>query len=104
MAGRARGGAPTGCPSCGQSVLRQLVGMSTGLNVTADVEPLTSDQAAKLSEPDRLAWCLARLRSGALELRWRCRTSAPCGHDLVIEHRCSSTVALYGRRPEGALW
>jgi hypothetical protein len=96
----AAGGAA--CSRCGTPVIRQLVGQHAGLTVVVDAEPITREQAAVLVEPDRLAWCLAALHSGGSELRWRCRHN--CGHGVVIEHRCPTGTAQYGRRPEGALW
>jgi hypothetical protein len=74
------------------------------LKVTADAEPIPLDRALALREPNRLVWCLARLRSGDVELRWRCRGRLPCGHDVVIEHRCPTEASQWGRRPEGAMW
>jgi hypothetical protein len=70
--------------------------------VIADAEPIPLEQVAALVEPNRLAWCIARLHSGAPDLRWRCRHE--CGHDVVIEHRCPDAAAQYGRQPEGAMW
>lgn len=102
MASRTRGGAPTRCPSCGTQVLTQWVGDRAALKVTADVEPITAEQAAVLQEPNRLVWCLVTLRGGLLELRWHCQTD--CAHGAVIEHRCPPEAREFGRRPEGAMW
>ncbi|NUO43690.1 MAG: hypothetical protein HOV82_16830 [Streptomyces sp.] len=85
-------------------MLRQLVGHRAALKVTADAEPIPLTTALTLAGPNRLAWCLVRLHSGQAELRWRCRNSRPCGHDVVIEHTCPAEIAQYGRRPEGGLW
>ncbi|WP_406444466.1 hypothetical protein OHB14_36510 [Streptomyces sp. NBC_01613] len=102
MAGCTRGGSPERCPSCGASVLTQWVGDSAALKVTADAEPIPPAQAHAMKGPNRLVWCLATLRGGLLELRWRCRST--CGHGAVIEHRCPPEAKQYGRRPEGAMW
>lgn len=112
MGARPRGGAdsrrpaagPRPCERCGAPVLKQLVGHRAALNVIADAEPIPLNQALALREPNRLVWCLARLRNGDLELRWRCRNLRPCSHEAVIEHRCPPEARQYGRRPEGGLW
>ncbi|WP_329336167.1 hypothetical protein OG252_13300 [Streptomyces sp. NBC_01352] len=97
-----RGAHPWECERCGTAVLKQLVGRRAALNVTADAEPVTRERAAALVEPNRLAWCLVRLRNGSPDLRWRCRNE--CGHAVAIEHRCPTDVQEFGRRPEGAMW
>lgn len=95
---------PRPCERCGAAVLRQEVGHRAALKVTADAEPIPLAQALALREPNRLVWCLVRLRSGDLELRWRCRGREACGHEVVIEHRCPPEVRQYGAKPEGAMW
>lgn len=90
------------CAQCGAPVLKQLVGQRAALNVTADAEPIPRDEALALQEPNRLVWCLAQLRGGGVELRWRCDTA--CEHGAVIEHRCPAEARQYGRKPEGAMW
>jgi hypothetical protein len=85
-------------------VLRQEVGHRAALKVTADAAPVPLAKALALVEPNRLAWCLVRLRSGDVDLRWRCRLLRPCGHEVVVEHRCPPTVRQFGRKPEGGLW
>lgn len=97
-----RSAAGRACERCGAPVIKQLVGHRAALNVTADAEPIPLERVAALVEPNRLAWCLAELHGGGLDLRWRCRHD--CGHDVVIEHRCPAEAAQYGRRPEGAMW
>lgn len=92
------------CDRCGAAVLRQEVGHRAALKVTADAEPISPAEAAELVEPNRLAWCMAELHSGGWELRWRCRPYGACAHGLVIDHRCPAGTAVYGRRPEGAMW
>jgi len=102
MASRTRGGSPQRCPSCGEPVLTQWAGQVAALKVTADFESIPEEEARQLIEPNRLAWCVAELRGGGFELRWRCGTA--CQHGLVIEHRCPPGAKEYGRKPEGAMW
>lgn len=92
------------CDRCGAAVLRQEVGHRAALKVTADAQPIPLADALRLRESNRLIWCLVQLRGGDVELRWRCRNARPCSHDVVIEHRCPAEAAVYGRRPEGAMW
>lgn len=93
---------PRPCERCGSPVYTQWTRGSASLKVTADAEPIPLAQALALAEPNRLAWCLAALRGGGVEVRWRCRTA--CKHGVVIEHRCPADVQEFGRRPEGGLW
>lgn len=88
------------CDRCGAAVLRQEVGRMAALKVTADAGPIPLARALALKEPNRLVWCLVRLRSGDVELRWRCCARRACGHEVVIEHRCP--VGAPGVR--GGLW
>lgn len=90
------------CFRCGTPVIEQSVGRTAALRVIADAEPIPREEALAMREPNRLVWCLAVLRGGGLELRWRCRSR--CGHGAVIEHRCPPGASEYGRRPEGAMW
>lgn len=90
------------CVRCASPVIKQLVGQRAALTVIADAGPIPLDEALRMAEPNRLAWCLAALAGGGCELRWSCRTA--CQHEHVIEHRCPPEVAEYGRRPEGAMW
>lgn len=99
-----RGASRRSCDRCGASVLRQLVGQRAALKVTADAEPIPLDEAAALTGPNRLAWCLARLRNGDVELRWQCWTRNGCDHEVVIDHQCAPEIREFGRRPEGGLW
>lgn len=99
-----QGASRRSCDRCGAPVLRQLVGHSAALKVTADAEPIPLQQALALREPNRLVWCMAQLHGGAVDLRWRCRTTGGCKHAAVIEHRCPPEISEYGRRPEGGLW
>lgn len=89
------------CQMCDMPVLRQLVGHRAALKVTADATPIPLADALRLVEPNRLAWCLAELHSGAVELRWRCKWK--CGHATVIEHRCPPGTPATPK-PEGTLW
>jgi hypothetical protein len=111
MGVRPRGGADSrrsaagarACERCGTPVITQLVGHRAALKATADAEPIPLDQALALREPNRLAWCLAPLRSGGAELRWLHTAGARCGLEHVIDHRCPPGTPA-GRRPEGTLW
>lgn len=89
------------CDRCGAAVLRQLVGQRAALKVTADAGSIPLAEALALAEPNRLAWCVAELHGGGVELRWRC--ARECGHGTVIEHRCPPGTPLTPK-PEGALW
>lgn len=99
-----QGASRRSCDRCGAAVLRQEVGHRAALKVIADAEPLPLAEALALREPNRLVWCLVQLRSGDVELRWRCRNRSPCSHGVVIEHRCPPEISEFGRRPEGAMW
>ncbi|MDX3759300.1 hypothetical protein [Streptomyces sp. AK02-04a] len=109
MGARPQGGAdsrrsaagPRRCERCHTPVIKQLVGDRAALNVIANADPMPRAEALRLVEPNRLAWCLAVLRGGGVELRWRCPSA--CGHEAVIEHRCPAGTPLV-RRPEGTLW
>lgn len=96
-----RGASPRSCDRCGAPVLRQEVGQRAALRVIADAESIPLEQALRLVEPNRLAWCLVVLHGGGFDLRWQCR--GVCGHGTVIEHRCPEGTPV-GRRPEGTLW
>lgn len=110
MGARPRGGADSRrsaagsrpCEHCGNPVLTQWTRGSASLKVTADAEPIPLAQALALAEPNRLAWCLAVLHGGGVEVRWRCRHE--CSHSAVIEHRCPAEAQEFGRQPEGAMW
>ncbi|MFI1562153.1 hypothetical protein ACH4ZX_03665 [Streptomyces sp. NPDC020490] len=91
---------PGVCPRCDAPVLQQREGLP--YTVTADAARLTPDAAARLVEPNRLAWCLR-------EAKWsppRLVEVLPgfhglaCGRAHVIDHRCpAGTPAV-----RGALW
>lgn len=88
------------CPRCDAPVLIQRHGLP--LTVIADAERLTPDQAAKLTEPNRLAWCLRESKWSAPRLVEVLRVfhSPTCCHAHVIDHRCpEGTPAV-----KGALW
>ncbi len=89
------------CERCAAPVITQWTRGTASLKVTADAEPMPLTEALTLAEPNRLAWCLVALRSGGVELRWRCRHA--CSHGAVIEHRCPEGTPLTPK-PEGALW
>ncbi|WP_030928445.1 hypothetical protein [Streptomyces sp. NRRL B-24720] len=92
MSGRAsrKGGDDSRCPSCSAPVLRQLVGNRAALNVTADLQPLTRDQQATASTPNRLIWCLKTAGPHSTpRLCWTGRSHpADCAHPHVAEHQC----------------
>jgi hypothetical protein len=60
--------------------------------------------AAKLVEPNRLAWCIreSAWTGTRLVMVLPCARHNGCWH--VIEHQCPAEVRVYGRRPEGAMW
>lgn len=92
------------CPCCGQPTIHQSKGLH--LVVTADAQRLTPDQAQKLTEPNRLAWCLRESKWTGLrlvEVLGRLHNPA-CPWPHVIDHQCPPEVQQYGRRPEGAMW
>lgn len=81
---------PGRCPSCRAPILRQLVGRTAALNVTADTTPIRRDDEPRLREPNRLTWCLTNSKWAPPHLRWRCTEyRGPCPHHIVIEHRCT---------------
>lgn len=81
------------CPRCHHPVIRQLVGRSAALDVTADDEQLTAAAAAALREPNRLDWCLRTTKAGP-DLRWPGSTHrADCPHPHVVDHKCTGPIA-----------
>lgn len=93
-----QGASPRSCDRCGAPVLRQEVGQRAALKVVADVESIPLQEALRMVEPDRLAWCVATLYGGGVDLRWLC--PGTCGHGTVIEHRCPEGAPQI----PGALW
>lgn len=88
------------CPRCDAPVLVQREGLP--FTVTADAERLTPDRAAKLVEPNRLAWCLREGRWSVPRLVEVLPVfhSPTCPWPHVIDHRCpEGTPAV-----KGALW
>lgn len=88
------------CPRCDAPVLVQRE--SLPFVVTADAAKLTPDQAAKLAEPNRLAWCLRESKWSAPRLVMVLPVfhSTVCCHAHVVDHRCPvGTPAV-----KGALW
>jgi len=78
------------CPRCRQRIIRQLVGRSAALDVTADDNELTATAAAALREPNRLDWCLRTTKAGP-DLRWPGSTHpADCSHPHVVDHQCTA--------------
>jgi hypothetical protein len=92
MTGRAarRGGDDSRCPACRAPILRQLVGTTAALTVTADLTPLSVEQQAAARTPHRLIWCLYRASPHSPpRLRWTGRWHpAQCPHPHVTEHQC----------------
>ncbi|WP_399142220.1 hypothetical protein Q3A86_33260 [Streptomyces sp. NBUA17] len=70
-----------------------MVGHRAALDVTADADPLTAEQAAALREPNRLDWCV-RTTGGGPVLMWAdChRRRADCDRPHVIDHQCTATA------------
>ena len=93
----------TDCPRCGAPVWQQRDGLP--LVVTADAERLTPTAAAKLTEPNRLAWCLREGKwSGARLVEVLGRLHSPaCPWPHVVDHLCPPGTPLTPK-PEGALW
>ncbi|WP_413102260.1 hypothetical protein [Streptomyces sp. Inha503] len=89
------------CDRCGTPVLHQTAGLP--YTVTADDVRHTAAEAAALTTPDRLAWCL-RETAGGMRLVEVLPSvhSRDCPRPHVVEHECPEGT-LPGRRPEGAL-
>lgn len=90
MAGRAAHPAPARCPGCRAPIIRQLVGRTAALNVTADPQPIPLHQAQQLREPNRLIWHLHTGPHTTPRLTWISPSIHPpdCPTPHVIEHRC----------------
>ncbi|WP_405960767.1 hypothetical protein OG235_27775 [Streptomyces sp. NBC_00024] len=71
------------------------------LAVVADAEKLTPAEAAALTEPDRLAWCLRENEWAGTRLAEVHHRQCKFAH--VIDHRCPPGTPLTPK-PEGALW
>lgn len=90
------------CDRCGAAVLRQTAGLP--YMVTADAVRHTAAQAAELTTPDRLAWCLKETAGGMRLMEVLPSVhGAGCARPHVVEHECPPGTPP-GRRPEGALW
>ncbi|MER7047754.1 hypothetical protein [Streptomyces jumonjinensis] len=87
---RTSGTADSRCPTCAAPVLRQWVGHRAALHVTADPAPIDPATEHHHRTPMRLTWCLHQPHIGPPHLRWRCPSRA-CQHQIVTEHRCTST-------------
>jgi hypothetical protein len=88
------------CPRCDAPVLVQREGLP--YVVTADAERLTPDQAAKLTDPNRMAWCLRESKWAPPRLVEVLSVfhSPVCPWPHVVDHRCPvGTPAV-----KGALW
>ncbi|MFD1832436.1 hypothetical protein ACFSJS_22715 [Streptomyces desertarenae] len=86
----------TRCPTCRAPTLRQTVGHTAALTITADLQPLTPQQQADLWEPNRLTWCLVTIAGLPPRLRWiHPWHPAQCPHPHVTEHRCPHTATLF---------
>lgn len=88
-------GSPTTCARCRAPILRQLVGRTAALTVTADLRPLTPAEQAAVREPNRLIWCLRRATAHSPPwLAWAGPDHpAQCPYPHVTEHRCPPTAA-----------
>lgn len=88
------------CPRCDEPVLVQRDGLP--FTVTANAGRLTPEQAAKLTGPNRLAWCL---REGKwtpprlVEVLGRLHNPA-CPWPHVVDHECPEGTPTV----KGALW
>ena len=94
------GATRTTCDRCGADVYQQKTGLP--FVVTADTEKLAPDAAAKLTGPNRLAWCLRETRwSGArlAEVLGPFHNRA-CTWAHVVDHICPPGMPL----KKGALW
>ncbi|MGW3428925.1 hypothetical protein ACWDHW_13355 [Streptomyces melanosporofaciens] len=90
------------CPRCGAPTLRQTADLPWA--VTVDDSRHTPAQAAQLTRPNRLAWCLRESPWSGMRLAEVLPSvhSRDCPHAHVVEHECPEGT-LPGRRPEGAL-
>lgn len=103
MAARRTGAADSRCPSCRAPLIRQLVGRTAALSVTADARPLPLADALALTTPNRLAWCLTEQHAGGQQLRWLHTKGAPCPWQHVIDHECPAVLPPAAGQ-EGTLW
>lgn len=82
-------------------MLHQTVGLPW--TVTVDAVRHTAAQAAALTTPNRLAWCLRETAGGVRLVEVLPSVhGAGCERPHVVEHECPPGT-LPGRRPEGAL-
>ncbi|MFF5670300.1 hypothetical protein ACFY8S_09210 [Streptomyces hygroscopicus] len=83
-------------------MLHQTAGLP--YTVTADAVRHTAAEAAALTTPDRLAWCLRETTAGARLVEVLPSVHGPqCPRPHVLDHICAPGT-LPGRRPEGTLW
>lgn len=91
-----------GCPRCAAPVLYQTAGLP--YTVTADAVRHTAVEAAALTGPNRLAWCLRETTAGVRLVEVLPSVhGGQCPLPHVVEHECPPGTPR-GRRPEGALW
>ncbi|MFE7972969.1 hypothetical protein [Streptomyces shenzhenensis] len=87
------------CPRCGAPVIHQRHGLP--LVVTADAERYPPEQAAGLTGPNRLAWCLRESPWTGLRLTEVHHRACVFSH--VVDHCCPPGTPLTPK-PKGALW
>lgn len=90
MTRRAAANGTTKCPTCRAPLIRQLVGHTAALTVTADLRPLTPTEQATLRTPNRLIWCLHQTSPHTPpRLRWIHHWHPTnCPHPHVTDHQC----------------
>ncbi|MET7944238.1 hypothetical protein [Streptomyces sp. NPDC005302] len=91
------------CDRCGSPVLRQREGLPWVV-VVDDVRH-TPGQAAELTTPNRLAWCLRESKwTGArlVEVHTAFH-NRECPRPHLVEHTCPPGTPL-SAKPEGTLW
>lgn len=79
------------CKTCRAPVIAQRVGTHAALDVTADLTPVTPEQAAEITtNPDRLIWCLHESRWSPPRLTWTGPSSHPndCPRPHLACHQC----------------
>jgi hypothetical protein len=87
------------CDRCGAPVLRQTSGVPWV--VTVDEKRLTPDQAAAMTGPNRLAWCLRENKwTGMRLVEVLPSHNRQCPHAHLIAHECPPGTPLV----KGALW
>ncbi|MFJ5675018.1 hypothetical protein [Streptomyces sp. NPDC093097] len=101
MTGRAAAHGTARCPPCRAPVLRQLVGDTAALTVTADLRPLTPAEQTTVRAPNRLIWCLVQRPHTSPRLRWiDAHHPARCPYQHVTEHACPGPGSARPAAPE----